>query len=84
MANPQHITRPWVIVHAPEGKRETEFETILAAPPDIATWQHFALIAADLIRHTARAFGKDPAEVLAMVNREMEYFPDTTKRKTDA
>ena len=61
------IIRPWVIVHQPKNRSET----ILAGPPD-ANERHFALIAADLIRHIARAYQLDEADVMRFVQEEMD------------
>ena len=61
------IIYPWVIVHQPKSRSET----ILAGPPD-ATERHFAIIAADLIRHIGRAYQMDEKDVLKLVQEEMD------------
>lgn len=63
------IENAWVIVHQPGGQG-APVQTVLGGRPG-ATLAEFSLIAADLIRHIARATGADEIDVLSLVSREL-------------
>ena len=64
------IKNPWIIMHQPDGPGGN-MQCILAGPPDAGHGQ-FAIAIADLIRHVARAKEVDEADVLAVVQREID------------
>lgn len=74
------IKHPWIILHQPGGDAD-KMECLLAGPEG-ATWEHFAVGIADVIRHLARAFTQrgtlvDEFEILSLIEREIEN-PTTT------
>ena len=63
------ITHPWVIIHQENGTGP--LLTILSGPSG-ATMNHFALCAADLIRHIAKSYGERESNVLELVLQEIK------------
>lgn len=62
------IQRPWIILHeTPDEKLECILAGRQGAGP-----RAFAMGAADIIRHIAKAFGMDEADVHRMVRDELE------------
>lgn len=64
------IINPWVIVHQPGGLG-SPIETILGEPPN-ANHKQYGLLIADLIRHVAKAYDIDEANVFEWVQKEMD------------
>lgn len=73
-----HIEKPWIIMHQVEDK----VECVLLNPSDkpdpenLIGFEKYALLACDLIRHIARAFGVEEEDVWDWVERE-RYHPTT-------
>lgn len=63
------IEFPWVIVHAPNGPGG-KLETILGGQAQ-SSYGHFGIVIADVVRHVAKHFKVDPADVMEVVNVEL-------------
>lgn len=73
------IENPWIIVHQPGGQG-APIETILAGPGSAGP-AHWSLAIADVIRHTANAFGLDEADILETIESEIRN-PTTDIKRT--
>lgn len=71
------VTKPLIIVY-----REDENEKIKCTiwPPEDHDFRHYGIIIADVIRHTAAAFGVPEQSVFDWVKKEMKK--PTTELKT--
>ena len=72
MSDMTPIEKPWIIVHEMPDRK---MQTLLAGPPG-ASYEQFSLAIADIIRHVARAFNVDEADVLHWAEREI-HSPTT-------
>ena len=71
------IHNPWIIVYEPVPKEGMVCR--LHGPPD-ADYGQFGIVIADVIRHVAKKFDVDEADVLEWVHKEMDEPTSEIKR----
>ena len=64
------VKYPWIVVHQPDGPGG-KIVTYLSGYPG-AGYREFSLVVADVIRHVAQAYGVSEADVMDVVQREID------------